>query len=88
MAVIEFIVYDWLPLLPVAWLFLHYVQLTSCLPVDSLWLLSAVRLTAVAGCSETDRSIPEYNAYNHHYFSWLTGSDSEATSIDLLLTYY
>ena len=24
-----------------------------------------------------DKSVPIYNAYNHHYFSWLTGSDSQ-----------
>jgi hypothetical protein len=28
-------------------------------------------------CSETDKSVPIYNAYNHHYFGWLTGKDSE-----------
>mmetsp|Transcript_41397 Transcript_41397/g.81162 ORF Transcript_41397/g.81162 Transcript_41397/m.81162 type:complete len:771 (+) Transcript_41397:30-2342(+) len=28
-------------------------------------------------CSETDQSVPIYNAYNHHYFSWLMGKDSE-----------
>jgi len=28
-------------------------------------------------CDEGDESVPIYNAYNHHYFSWLTGSDSE-----------
>ena len=28
-------------------------------------------------CSTTDKSVPIYNAYNHHYFSWLTGSDAE-----------
>ena len=26
-------------------------------------------------CSDTDTSIPLYNAYNHHYFSWLVGSN-------------
>jgi hypothetical protein len=24
-------------------------------------------------CEETDASVPIYHAYNHHYFSWLTG---------------
>ena len=24
-----------------------------------------------------DKSVPIYNAYNHHYFSWLTGADAE-----------
>ncbi|CAE7611237.1 unnamed protein product [Symbiodinium pilosum] len=28
-------------------------------------------------CSQGDRSIPSYHAYNHHYFSWLVGSDAE-----------
>ena len=27
-------------------------------------------------CSEGDKSVPTYHAYNHHYFSWLTGKDS------------
>ena len=33
-------------------------------------------------CSETDKSVPIYNAYNHHYFSWLTGKDSEMYNLD------
>jgi len=33
-------------------------------------------------CGETDKSVPIYNAYNHHYFSWLTGSDSEIYELD------
>ena len=28
-------------------------------------------------CEDSDKSVPIYNAYNHHYFSWLVGSDSE-----------
>ena len=28
-------------------------------------------------CEDTDVSVPIYHAYNHHYFSWLTGEDSE-----------
>lgn len=28
-------------------------------------------------CSEGDKSVPSYNAYNHHYFGWLQGADSE-----------
>jgi hypothetical protein len=28
-------------------------------------------------CEETDTSVPIYHAYNHHYFSWLTGANSE-----------
>ncbi|CAE7423852.1 unnamed protein product [Symbiodinium natans] len=28
-------------------------------------------------CSEGDRSIPSYHAYNHHYFSWLVGKDAQ-----------
>jgi hypothetical protein len=28
-------------------------------------------------CEETDKSVPIYHAYNHHYFSWLTGTNSE-----------
>ena len=27
-------------------------------------------------CEDGDVSIPEYNAYNHHYFGWLTGKDA------------
>jgi hypothetical protein len=28
-------------------------------------------------CDKGDVSVPEYNAYNHHYFGWLTGRDAE-----------
>lgn len=28
-------------------------------------------------CDGTDASVPIYHAYNHHYFSWLTGEDAE-----------
>eukprot|EP00937_MAST-01D_sp_MAST-1D-sp2_P001435 g1435.t1 len=31
---------------------------------------------------DNDRSVPIYNAYNHHYFSWLTGEDSELVDLD------
>jgi hypothetical protein len=30
----------------------------------------------------TDKSIPIYNAYNHHYFGWLQGADSEMYKLD------
>jgi hypothetical protein len=33
-------------------------------------------------CDESDRSVPSYNAYNHHYFSWLVGKDSEVYELD------
>ena len=33
-------------------------------------------------CDESDQSVPIYNAYNHHYFSWLTGSDSEMYELE------
>ena len=33
-------------------------------------------------CDETDESVPIYNAYNHHYFSWITGSDSEMYELE------
>eukprot|EP00927_Polykrikos_kofoidii_P073649 TRINITY_DN6966_c0_g1_i1.p1 TRINITY_DN6966_c0_g1~~TRINITY_DN6966_c0_g1_i1.p1 ORF type:complete len:879 (+),score=78.58 TRINITY_DN6966_c0_g1_i1:64-2700(+) len=33
-------------------------------------------------CSETDKSVPIYHAYNHHYFSWLTGKDAEVFDMD------
>ena len=33
-------------------------------------------------CDEADESVPIYNAYNHHYFSWITGSDSEMYELD------
>ena len=33
-------------------------------------------------CGEEDKSIPIYHAYNHHYFSWLTGSDSEIYELE------
>ena len=28
-------------------------------------------------CGANDQSVPIYNAYNHHYFSWLVGSDAK-----------
>jgi hypothetical protein len=28
-------------------------------------------------CGAGDKSVPIYNAYNHHYFSWLTGAGAE-----------
>jgi len=33
-------------------------------------------------CEEGDASVPIYHAYNHHYFGWLTGSDSEMYELD------
>ena len=30
-------------------------------------------------CHAADESIPIYNAYNHHYFGWLTGDSTHAT---------
>ena len=33
-------------------------------------------------CSEGDKSVPMYHAYNHHYFSWLTGSDAEMYELE------
>eukprot|EP00092_Neocalanus_flemingeri_P016158 GFUD01017488.1.p1 GENE.GFUD01017488.1~~GFUD01017488.1.p1 ORF type:complete len:796 (-),score=158.21 GFUD01017488.1:53-2440(-) len=33
-------------------------------------------------CGKDDKSVPIYNAYNHHYFSWLTGSDSEMFELE------
>lgn len=33
-------------------------------------------------CSETDRSVPIYHAYNHHYFGWLLGNDAEVYDRD------
>ena len=33
-------------------------------------------------CSEGDVSIPSYHAYNHHYFSWLTGADAVMKEAD------
>jgi len=32
--------------------------------------------------NSTDKSVPIYNAYNHHYFGWLTGKDSEVYTLD------
>eukprot|EP00041_Stephanoeca_diplocostata_P039733 m.1637620 g.1637620 ORF g.1637620 m.1637620 type:complete len:886 (-) comp25984_c0_seq1:1972-4629(-) len=33
-------------------------------------------------CSTSDKSVPIYNAYNHHYFGWLMGADSEIFELD------
>lgn len=35
-----------------------------------------------AECRAADRSIPIYNAYNHHYFGWLTGVHGEMYQMD------
>ena len=31
---------------------------------------------------QTDKPVPIYNAYNHHYFGWLNGEDSEMYKLD------
>lgn len=36
-------------------------------------------------CGENDQSVPIYNAYNHHYFSWLVGSDADLVEADVFL---
>lgn len=33
-------------------------------------------------CSDGDKSVPIYHAYNHHYFGWLQGADSEMYTSD------
>ena len=33
-------------------------------------------------CDEEDASVPIYHAYNHHYFSWLQGSDAEMYDLE------
>jgi len=33
-------------------------------------------------CGKDDKSVPIYHAYNHHYFSWLVGSDSEMYELE------
>lgn len=33
-------------------------------------------------CSGTDKSVPIYNAYNHHYFGWLIGKDAELYNLE------
>ena len=33
-------------------------------------------------CDYGDKSIPIYHAYNHHYFAWLTGNDSEMYQLE------
>ena len=33
-------------------------------------------------CDETDRSVPIYHAYNHHYFAWLLGTGAEVFDKD------
>ena len=34
-------------------------------------------------CGETDKSVPMYNAYNHHFNAWLVGVDSEVYERDI-----
>ena len=33
-------------------------------------------------CGDGDVSVPIYNAYNHHYFSWIHGAGAEAIDLD------
>ena len=34
-------------------------------------------------CSSTDKSVPSYNAYNHHYFGWLVSPDAEVYQLQV-----
>jgi len=38
-------------------------------------------------CSETDKSVPIYNAYNHHYFGWLVNADTELYELDKVTSF-
>ena len=33
-------------------------------------------------CSEGDQSVPIFHAYNHHYFSWLTGAHADLQELE------
>lgn len=33
-------------------------------------------------CDASDRSVPTYHAYNHHYFAWLVGSGAEVYDLE------
>eukprot|EP00854_Cymbomonas_tetramitiformis_P024993 gene24993-30473_t len=33
-------------------------------------------------CADSDKSVPIYHAYNHHYFGWLTGADAEMVELE------
>lgn len=33
-------------------------------------------------CGQGDQSVPMYHAYNHHYFSWLTGAHAQLQELD------
>ena len=33
-------------------------------------------------CSEGDESVPMFHAYNHHYFSWLTGAHADLQELE------
>jgi len=37
-------------------------------------------------CSSTDKSVPSYNAYNHHYFGWLVSPGAEVYQLEALRT--
>eukprot|EP00051_Salpingoeca_urceolata_P000901 m.37097 g.37097 ORF g.37097 m.37097 type:complete len:446 (-) comp11073_c0_seq2:1645-2982(-) len=44
--------------------------------------ITGYEIDQVVKTPEGDKSIPIYNAYNHHYFAWLTGKDAEVYDLD------
>jgi len=39
--------------------------------------ITGYEIDQVMKTDDGDKSIPIYNAYNHHYFAWLNGADSD-----------
>jgi hypothetical protein len=55
-------------------------QVTHTAPVENSTTTGPESLGGFScwpACSKSDKSVPIYNAYNHHYFGWLLGKDAE-----------
>ena len=61
----------------------HVLQVTHSAAANSSTKGSVLGgFSCYPDCGETDASVPIYNAYNHHYFSWLVGKDAEVYDRD------
>ena len=57
---------------------MHYLVFTYNIASGSSTTKEALGgFSCYPDCGANDQSVPIYNAYNHHYFSWLVGSDAK-----------
>ena len=57
---------------------MHYLAFTYNIASGSSTTKEALGgFSCYPDCGANDQSVPIYNAYNHHYFSWLVGSDAK-----------